>query len=399
MKITRVRATPAAIPLKEPLLHSWGTHFGFGRLVVEVETDEGITGLGECSLWPNRGMEAVMEQAGRAALGEDPFHLERLKAKVAVPFYLRMFGPGPTTAYAALEFACLDIQGKAIGRPVSDLLGGRLRDAVPFSAYCFYPAGRDTWAGASEDFVNDVARYIGDGGFTSIKFKCGVFEPDREVDTFAQLRQRFPQLPIRMDPNSIWSMSTAVRVARRLRPLDPEYLEDPVWGIAGMSKVKKMVPDMPLASNMAVFGFEDVGPGALLDAVDVVLSDPHWYGGLRAVKELGRVCETFGLDLGMHSGTEFGISMAAMVHVSSTLSMLSHHPDSHYHYLADDVITEPFRFEGGKVKVPSKPGLGVELDRDKLAQAHELYQSVMGGTGEITADQILPVEPALKPRY
>lgn len=399
MRIVDVRATPAAIPVTEALLHSWGTHYGFGRLIVEVETDEGITGLGECSLWPNRGMEDVMAAAARAAIGEDPFQLERIKAKVAVPFYLRMFGPGPLTAYAALEFACLDIQGKAIGRPVCDLLGGRLRDAVPFSAYCFYPAGKDGPDAAGAAFVDDVARYVSECGFTSVKFKCGVFAPEAEVEAFAALRERFPALPIRMDPNSIWSMATSVRVARRLRPLDPEYLEDPTWGIAGMAKLKRMVPDIPLASNMAVFGFEDVGPGALLDAVDVVLSDPHWYGGLRAVKELGRLCETLGLDLGMHSGTEFGVSMAAMVHVCSSLSMLSHHPDSHYHYLSDDVVTEPFRFVDGKVAVPAGPGLGVELDHDKLARYHELYESVMAGTGEVSADAIMPVEPALKPRY
>lgn len=399
MKITDVRVTPAAIPITEALLHSWGTHLGFGRLVIEVDTDEGITGLGECSLWPNRGMEDVMSTAVRAVIGEDPFQLERIKAKVAVPFYLRMFGPGPLTAYAALEFACLDIQGQAIGRPVCDLLGGRLRDTVPFSAYCFYPAGKGGTDETAVAFLDDTARYVADLGFTSIKFKCGVFEPDVEVETFAELRRRFPLLPIRMDPNSIWSISTSAHVARRLRAFDPEYLEDPVWGMAGMAKLKRMVHDIPLASNMAVFGFDDVGPGALLDAVDVVLADPHWYGGLRAVKELGRLCETFGLDLGMHSGTEFGISMAAMVHVCASLSMLSHQPDSHYHYLSEDVITEPFEFAAGEVRVPDQSGLGVTLDRDKLARANELYEEVMAGTGDLSPDAILPSRPALKPRY
>src|SRR3990170_1385775 len=158
MKINDLRVTPVAMPLARPLAHAWGTHIGFGRLLVQLFTDEGLVGLGECSMTPNgREMEEVLKSCRRHVVGEDPFNLERLRWKVAVPFYLRMFGSNLTNAYAAIEFACLDIQGKAIGRPVCDLLGGRLRDRVPLSAYVFYPTegGREgPWERSSAALVD-----------------------------------------------------------------------------------------------------------------------------------------------------------------------------------------------------------------------------------------------------
>lgn len=397
MKITDVRITPAAIPLDRALLHSWGQHLGFGRLIVEIDTDEGITGLGECSLSPSRAQEEVLRSFVPQLIGEDPLNVERLRAKLVGPFYVRMFGNTITTGFAAVEFALLDIMGKSFGQPVHTLLGGKLRDRVAFSSYVFYPAGHEGWEATDAAIVEDVERLIAEKGFTSIKLKCGVFPPDEEIETFRHLRERFPRLPIRMDPNSIWSVATSVRVARKLVDLDPEYLEDPTWGMAGMARVKRMSPGVPLASNMAVFGYEDIAPGLLLDAVDVVLADIHWYGGLRATKELARLCETFGLDFGMHSGTEFGVSMAAMLQVNASIPSMSHQADSHYHYLADDVITEPFVFVDGAVTVPDRPGLGVELDRDKLARYNELYETFVAGQSPTEA--IRGGIQFTKPRY
>src|SRR3990170_4488907 len=220
MKTTDLKATPVAIPLAAPLLHAWGTHVGFGRLIVQVYTDEGIVGLGECSLTPGgRQIEEVVNSCRRLIVGEDPFNLERLRWKIAVPFYVRMFGSNLTNAYAAIEFACLDIQGKAIGRPVCDLLGGRLRDRVPFTAYLFYRAdGGDAppWERASEELVSYAAHLADTLGLRSFKIKGGVYPPDQEAETFIALRERFPGLPLRIDPNSVWSVSTSVRMARRL---------------------------------------------------------------------------------------------------------------------------------------------------------------------------------------
>jgi len=401
MKITDLKATPVAMPLKTPLLHAWGVHPAFGRLIVQVFTDEGIVGLGECSLTPGgREMEEVVNSCRRLIAGEDPFNLERLRWKIAVPFYVRMFGSNLTNAYAAIEFACLDIQGKAVGRPVHDLLGGALRDHVPLTAYLFYFAedGRQgPWEKASEGVVEYAARLVEDYGLRSLKLKGGAYPPDQEVETFIALRKRFPGLPIRIDPNGVWSIATSVRMARRLAEYDIEYLEDPTWGLAGMARVKKMVPYVPLASNVACFGYEDLAPAYLLESVDVVLSDPHWYGGLRATKALGMVLEAFNLDMGMHSGTEFGVSMAAVLHLAASLPNLSHAPDAHYHYLDDDIIKGGrIPYVDGGMKVPSGPGLGVELDEEKLNQYHQLYEAYVAGA--ITVPPV-PTPLYVKPRW
>ncbi len=380
MRISDIIVTPVAIPLPEPLLHAWGAHPGFGRLLVQVRTDEGLTGVGECSLTPSRAMEETLRACRTQVIGEDPFNLERIRAKVAVPFYVRLFGSPLTLAYAALEFACLDIQGKATGRPVCDLLGGRLRDRVPLTAYLFYPRlGESTsWEEAHQRVLAYASELVENRGLRAIKLKAGVFPPDAEVETVRGLRERFPGVPIRMDPNSVWSVATSVRVGRALVDVGLEYLEDPTWGLRGMAQVKKMVPYLPLASNMALFGYEDIAPATALEAVDVLLADPHWYGGLVATKALARVCETLSLDMGMHSGVEFGVSLAALLHLCASLPNLSHFPDVHYHYLPDDIIRGgPLAYSDGGLAVPQGPGLGVELDEEKVGRYHELYEAAM----------------------
>lgn len=401
MKITDLIVTPVAIPLGMTLLHAWGRHPGFGRIIIQVVTDEGIVGLGETTLTPSgRQMEEVLKASRVHIAGEDPFSLERIRAKLNNALYVRMFGPNLANAFSAIEFACLDIQGQAIGRPVCDLLGGKMRHNVPLSAYVFYqsPAGDDVpWDEADERIIMHAADLCENKGCRSIKFKGGVYPPDLEVETVRHLNERLPEVPVRLDPNSSWALTSAVRVARKCQNLNIEYLEDPVWGIPAMAKLKKMAPFMPLASNMACFGWEDIGAAAIMDAVDVILADPHWYGGLHAVKALSRMCESMGLDLGMHSGTEFGVSMAAILHLGAALPSIHHAPDAHYHYLGDDIIAGgPIPYIDGGMNVPEGPGLGVKLDFDKLKQYNEVYELFMSGGFR---DRIKPEPLYLKSRW
>jgi glucarate dehydratase len=214
-----------------------------------------------------------------------------------------------------------------------------------------------------------------------LKYKNGVLTPDEEIDTFIALRQAFPTHKIRLDPNAAWTVTTAVRVARKLHDYDVEYLEDPVWGLRGMARVNAKAPWVTLASNMSVFSFEDLVPNAFLEVVDVALLDPHWYGGISRARLAGQICETLGVDVGMHSGAEFGISQAAMLHLAATLPNLVLASDSHYHHLMDDVIEGgKLKYHDGKMAVPQGPGLGVKLDRDKLAKYHELSKQQQMGS-------------------
>jgi glucarate dehydratase len=373
MKITDVRWTPVFIPIEAPLRYAYGSHPGVSRLVIEVDTDEGLVGLGECYSGASR--EGQLREMRPLLIGEDPFHLERIRWKLSSPSAQKLFGN--VLGYAGLEFACLDLQGKATGHPVCDLLGGRVRDAVPFAGYAFYRYANENGTGEVsnvDQMVDYARRLIGRYGFRTLKFKNGVMEPHEEVETFIALRKAFPDVKLRLDPNAAWSVTTAVRVAHKLADFDVEYYEDPVWGIRAMERVNAKVPWVTLASNMSIFAFEDLAPAARMNVLDVVLLDPHWYGGISRSRTAAGVCEALGLDVGLHSGAEFGISQAAAIHLLACVSNISAAADSHYHHLTDDILVGgklPYTPDG-KMTVPQGPGLGVELDRDKLAKYHEL---------------------------
>jgi glucarate dehydratase len=380
MKITDVRWTSAFIPIEAPLRYAFGSHPGFSRIVVEVETDEGLVGLGEC--YGGASREGQLAEMRPLLIGEDPFQLERIRWKLAAPSSLKLFGY--VLGFAALEFACLDLQGKALDKPVCEIIGGKMRDEVPLSGYLFYRYANDSGEGEvsnAEQMVAFARKLVKSDGFETLKYKNGVLPPDEEIETFIALRKAFPRLKVRLDPNAAWSVTTSVRVARMLHEYDVEYLEDPVWGMRAMARVNAKAPWVTLASNMSVFAFEDLVPNVAMDVLDVVLLDPHWYGGISRARLAGQLCEAMGVDVGMHSGAEFGISQAAMLHLAAALPNLTVAPDSHYHHLTDDVIEGgklPYRH--GKMLVPKGPGLGVKLDRDKLAKYHELSKKKQMGS-------------------
>ena len=380
MRITDVRWTPAFIPIEAPLRYAFGSHPGFSRIVVEVETDEALVGLGEC--YGGASREGQLAEMRPLLIGEDPFQLERIRWKLAAPSSLKLFGY--ILGFAALEFACLDLQGKALGKPVCEIIGGTMRQEVPFSAYLFYRYPNEDGKGEvanSEQMVAFAKSLVKTYGFETLKYKNGVLPPDEEIETFIALRKAFPELKLRLDPNAAWSVTTSVRVARLLHDYDVEYLEDPVWGMRAMARVNAKAPWVTLASNMSVFAFEDLVPNVAMDVLDVVLLDPHWYGGISRARLAGQICEAMGVDVGMHSGAEFGISQSAMLHLAAALPNLTVAPDSHYHHLTDDIIEGgklPYRH--GKMAVPAGPGLGIKLDKDKLAKYHELSKKKQMGS-------------------
>jgi glucarate dehydratase len=284
--------------------------------------------------------------------------------------------------FSPFEVACLDIQGKAAGLPVADLLGGAVRDAVPFSAYLFYKwaghpgADGDDWGEALDTggIVAQAKRLVDGYGFTALKLKGGVFPPAEEIEAIRALRGAFPDHPLRLDPNAAWTPETSIGVARALAGV-LEYLEDPTPGIEGMAQVAREAA-MPLATNMCVVAFDHLPPAIRQDAVQVILSDHHYWGGLRRSKTLAGICETFGLGLSMHSNSHLGISLAAMVQLAAAVPNLTYACDTHWPWKTEDVVAgEPFGFSGGAIAVPDRPGLGVELDRDALGRLHEQYLS------------------------
>ena len=204
--------------------------------------------------------------------------------------------------------------------------------------------------------VADCRDLLAKHGFRTIKLKGGVFAPEHDVATIAALREALgEEYLLRLDPNAVWTAETAIRMGKRLEAFDLEYYEDPTWGIAGMAAVRERVR-IPIATNMCLIDFDHFAPAIRENAVDIVLSDPWYWGGLYNTKILAAMCKTFGLGVGLHSGTEFGIGLAAMLHVAAAIPNLVHAIDSHYHHLTDDVIAGGMlRYIDGAMSPPEGP--------------------------------------------
>lgn len=410
MKIVEMRVTPVAMA-DPPLFSSYGLHAPYAlRTIVELISEDGLTGIAET----HGGERPVLqlEQARSAVIGRSAYDLARLSMKLEAAYSPSKaesnFGieasqtfilPGENSqdialrVFGAIEVAALDLIGKATGVPVCDLLGGRVRDEVPFSAYLFYkrPGGGGSGADAREDewgealdadgIVRQARRMAATHGFKSFKLKGGVLSPDEEIDAMLALRDAFgPDVPLRIDPNGAWSVETSVRVGTALAGT-LEYLEDPAPGLAEMAEVRRRLliagVKTPLASNNAMTTWADIAPALASGGVQVILSDHHYWGGLRAVTQLGQLCKTFGIGLSMHSNSHLGPSLLAMTHLAAATPFLTFASDTHYPWqqAQDDVlIGGRVAICDGSVTVPTTPGLGAELDRDALARGRARYK-------------------------
>jgi glucarate dehydratase len=391
MRIADVRVTPIAFR-DPPLLNAAGLHeFWALRSIIEIETDDGRVGLGES--YGDADRLADLAAIAPTLAGLDPFDLNGLARAVYRHFAPAGDGdpgaPHPAagdkaraSALGAFEVALLDLQGQALGRPLCDLLGGAVREAVPYSAYLFFKLARhkdrdeapDPWGEAltPDGIVAQARRMIELNGFGSIKLKAGVFEPDREIDSLEALRAAFPGHPLRIDPNGNWRVETTRRLMPRLTGL-LEYLEDPVATLEEMAEVARFAP-MPLATNMVTVAFGHLPKTIRLNAVQVVLSDHHYWGGLRATQQLAHLGRVFGLGISMHSNSHLGISLAAMTHVGATLPNLAYACDTHYPWQEDEVIEGgKLAFRNGALAPPKGAGLGVRLDRAALARLHRNF--------------------------
>jgi glucarate dehydratase len=213
-------------------------------------------------------------------------------------------------------------------------------------------------------------------GFTAHKLKGGVFPPEYELECYRAIAAALEGDSFRFDPNAVWSTEQAIWFGQQIEDLRNDYFEDPVYGLNGMRRVREKVR-MPLATNTVVVGFEQLAANVLDTAVDVVLLDTTFWGGIRQCVKAAGVCETFQLGVAVHSSGELGIQLATMLHLGAVLPNLSFAADAHYHHLRDDVIEGgKLRYEGGAIAVPGGPGLGVTLDREKLAEYHELFREL-----------------------
>lgn len=390
LKITGLKVTPIALP-DPPLLAYGGCHGPyFLRNIVQLETDAGVVGIGETKGGEARTRE--LEQAREIVVGQDAFAYRRFAAK------LTALG---AACYAGIELACLDACGKATGRRLCELLGGPVREEIEFAAYLFYRyaadnsklladprivdgRGRgdkalDQWGEVrTPEAMTDLAAKFRDKfGFRVFKLKGGVFKPEDEVRTLKLMHARFGNdCPLRIDPNGRWSVPTALAMAEAMRGLPLEYYEDPVIGQEAMGEVRRKT-GLVMSTNMCVTRFEHIPPAVKNEPIDVVLCDHHNWSGIVGCQALGTMCDALNWRMSQHSNSHAGVTMAAMIQVAAVCPQLVLASDTHYPWLiegADIIEGKNLAIRGGQMSIPSAPGVGVRLDQDKLARAHEVYQ-------------------------
>ena len=381
MKITDLRATTVTVPLEAALRHSNGAHWGrFVRTIVEVDTDEGLTGVGEMG-GGGESAQIAIQGLKQYLVGHDPLQLEQLRWKIMNP--VASLYNNRLQLHAALEFACMDVAGKYLNIRACDLLGGALREEVPFASYLFYRyRNKDGAAGeiTPDDMVAHAKDLVARHGFKTHKLKGGLFPPDHDIEVFRALGAAFPEATLRLDPNSVWSVEEGIRVGHAIADLNNDYFEDPTYGLEGMRRLRKAV-NIPTATNTVVVNFEQLASCIRTEAIDVILLDTTFWGGLRQAYKAGQVLETFQWGCAVHSSGELGVQLATMLHLGAALPNLGFAADAHYHHLTDDIIKGgKMVYRDGKIALPKGPGLGVELDRDKVAEYAELYRELGGYT-------------------
>jgi glucarate dehydratase len=302
-------------------------------------------------------------------------------------------------AVTAVEAALLDLLGQFLEVPVAALLGeGQQRDAVQMLGYLFYVGDRaktdlpyDSDPGAADDWFRlrheeamtpeaivrlaeaAHARY----GFTDFKLKGGVLRGEEEVEAIRALHERFPQARVTLDPNGGWLLADAVRLCRDLHGV-MAYAEDPC-GAEGVFSGREVMAEfrratgLPTATNMVATDWREMVHSLSLQSVDIPLADPHFWTLAGSVR-VAQLCQAWGLTWGSHSNNHFDVSLAMFTHVAAAAPGKVTAIDTHWIWQDGQRLTKaPLRIEGGFVKVPTRGGLGVELDMDEVKKAHALY--------------------------
>lgn len=378
--ITSITATPVRVPLAEPEMWAYGARDSLDAVVLEVDTDVGVTGIGEAAAYPSAAVVSeVVTSIVPLVLGQDPFRIEHLLRRVDIVgtwHHMKFSSP----ALAAIEMACWDIVGKVCGQPLVNLLGGRVRDRVQSLYYA---------CGATADELSRDAARGADAGFSVFYVKVTGASVDDDVQRVAAIRDGLGDHGrIRVDANEAWSSAAAVRTLRHMVPYGLEMAEQPVSGrnLAEMAYVRSRV-HIPLLANEASWTRHDQLDVIRAGAADAISVDNQMDGGLLNAKHGASMCEAAGIPVVKHSLGELGVAAAAATHlIASTPNFIY----ANQHYLArtvDDIITDAYRprVNDGHVEIPTGPGLGVELDHDKVAKYADTFRAEPDG-GFSTAD-------------
>lgn len=370
MKITEVRATCVALPYKQAECWTDGCRDGVNNVLVEIETDAGIIGWGEATCGSGNSADPtreVIEAFRPYLLGEDPCNINRHIDRFYNLARWRLWRVFTNTALAAIESALWDIKGQALGQPVSELLGGRLRDRIPVFGYLMHD---------SPEGIGEQARTMVAAGFRVLYFKVGLDAAEDERTVRAVREAAGPEARLRIDANEAWDLATAISRIERLSSYGLDFVEQPLAGhdLLGMAELRRRVR-VPIAANQSCWTLDDVLNVVRHGAGDVMVAGLHWLGGIVNMVKAGAICQAAGIRFCRHSSGEMGIAAAAGFHAMATMTLIDDGSQSYFsHWRRDVLADDSMAIVDGCQPVPSGPGLGVRVDAARVAEYAELYR-------------------------
>ncbi len=368
MRITGLAATPVAVPFAAPETWAYGERRGLVSVLLEVTTDEGLTGIGEAPAYPSAEIvQAVLKTVEPLVLGEDPTMIERLMKRVHIVgtwHHVKATSP----AIAAVEMACWDIVGKLAGLPLSTLFGGLVRDAAE---YVYYVTGR------TPSDVAAAAKAGVETGFTTYYVKVGADDLAADIERVAALRDAIgPDARLRVAANEAWSVAAALTAIDALSAYRLEFVEQPVSGrnLADMAQLRSR-SRVPILANEASWTRYDQLDVIRYGAADAMSVDNQMDGGLLNMKRSAGIAEAAALPVVKHSLGELGVATYAAAHVIASTGNFLYPSQCYLPMLADDVITGGVApTPNGRLALPPGPGIGVALDTDRMARYADLYR-------------------------
>ena len=367
--IKQVRVTPLSLPLKRPYVWAQGVEHAFHVNLIELESADGTVGYGETTTAPDAAAQKkVLDRLAGYFMGHSVFSFSARRDEAFRARFLVHGGNMPRYAnqlFAGLEMAALDLQGRLLGRPVWDLLGGARRTSV---GYFYFLQGETT-----AELAEDATRAIGEG-HPIIYLKVGVGE-SRDLAAVSAVRQAIGGARLRLDANEAWDPATALRMIRALEPFDVEYIEQPTpgWSLESLRAVRERSP-IAIGADQSVFTLHDVYRACTTGAADMIAVGPRETGGLRATLQAAAICEGAGLRICIHSSMTTGITTCAEHHLARAIANLDDGNQIMWQLLEDNIVSKPdLRPVAGRLALPEAPGLGFELDRDRIAEAAERF--------------------------
>jgi L-alanine-DL-glutamate epimerase-like enolase superfamily enzyme len=372
MKIKSIKTTPLLCKFKQPYHWAQGVALGAPVILIRIETDAGIIGIGECTASPDcPTVLSILEDAIPAFIDQSAYDGNRLIWNhYQHGFNARGTGSAPrffSQAMAGIELALWDAIGKAANQPLHRLLGGKVRDEVRYFGFI---------QGDTAEELSVHAKSLVKQGFEVLYLKIGRGD-ELDVEIIGAVRKAIGDRRLRLDANEAWDMLRARRMFERLKPFDPEFIEQPVPGRTGAEGLARLraVTDIPLAADQTIYSPEDVYDICRHRSADVIVMGLHETCGVVRFRKAAAIAEAVGVNICLHGVFETGITTCAANQVAATVSNMDDGNQIMWQLLAEDIVASPNLVPAnGALPIGEKPGLGFDLDEDAVARATEAYR-------------------------